>query len=61
MRAFSYDPFSRFRREDCTVGALRARSRHVDTQPVSRGGLKPPGDGSRPVTTADIKRILSHV
>ena len=61
MRAFHYDPISIFGRENCTVGALRARSQHVDTRPVSRGGLNPVADARKPVTSADIKKILAHV
>jgi predicted TIM-barrel fold metal-dependent hydrolase len=61
MRAFSYDPIAAFGRDSCTVGALRERAKHVDTRPVSRGGLNPSAGGERPVTSADIKRILSHV
>jgi len=61
MRAFHYDPISIFGRDNCTVGALRARSQHVDTRPVSRGGLNPAADTHKPVTSADIKKILAHV
>jgi predicted TIM-barrel fold metal-dependent hydrolase len=61
MRAFHYDPISIFGRDNCTVGALRARSQHVDTRPVSRGGLNPAADTRKPVTSADIKKILAHV
>jgi predicted TIM-barrel fold metal-dependent hydrolase len=61
MRAFRYDPVSVFGRDNCTVGALRDRSQHVDTRPVSRGGLNPAADTRKPVTSADIKKILAHV
>jgi len=61
MAAFSYDPIARFGRENCTVGALREKARHVDISPVSRGGLNPGQSAERPVTSADIKKILSHV
>jgi predicted TIM-barrel fold metal-dependent hydrolase len=61
MREFSYDPFSTLGREHCTVGALRAQAGHVDTNPKSRGGLNPSSDADKPVTAADVKRILSHV
>jgi Amidohydrolase len=37
MRIFSYDPFAHLPREQCTVGALRARATDVDTTPVSHG------------------------
>jgi predicted TIM-barrel fold metal-dependent hydrolase len=61
MAAFGYDPVARFGRENCTVGALREKARHVDTSPMSRGGLSPGSSSERPVTSADIKKILSHV
>jgi hypothetical protein len=61
MRAFHYDPISIFGRDNCTVGALRDRSKHIDTRPVSRGGLNPAADTRKPVTSADIKKILAHV
>jgi predicted TIM-barrel fold metal-dependent hydrolase len=61
MRAFSYDPIAVLGRDNCTVGALRERAKHVDTRPMSRGGLNPNAGTVRPVTSADIKRILSHV
>ena len=61
MRAFSYDPLRLLGREACTVEALRNRAQHVDTRPMSRGGLNPSNGTDRPVTSADIKKILSHV
>lgn len=61
MREFSYDPFPILGRENCTVGALRAKAAQVDTAPRSRGGLNPRTDESKPVTAADVKKILSHV
>ena len=62
MREFSFDPFKTTKREDATVGALRARAKHVRTEPEpSMGGLKSPYDPDRPVTSADVKRVLSVV
>ena len=62
MRDFSYDPFPALGgRENCTVGALRAKAAHVDTTPKSRGGLKPGGNDDKPITSADIVKVLSHV
>ncbi|MBV5334100.1 amidohydrolase, partial [bacterium] len=34
MREFSYDPFSVLPREQCTVGALKAKAAHVNTAPM---------------------------
>jgi hypothetical protein len=50
-----------FGRENCTVGALRDRAKHVDIRAISRGGLNPSSSSEKPVTSADIKKILSHV
>ena len=61
MREFRWDPFAVLGRENCTVGALRAKATQVDTSPKSRGGLKALGDGDSAVTSADIIKILSHV
>jgi predicted TIM-barrel fold metal-dependent hydrolase len=62
MREFSYDPFATMRREDCTVGALRARAKDVTTKPERNlGGLTSRYDPTRPVTSADVKKVLSAV
>jgi hypothetical protein len=58
IREFNFDPISTFGREWCTVGALRAQALHVNTEPRSRGGLNPLPDPTRPVTSADVNRIL---
>ncbi len=63
MREFSFDPFGPAGgREHCTVGVLRKLAVSVDVEPRSLGGLAPTsGDSQRPVTSADIKKILSYV
>tara|TARA_B110000908_G_C10034550_1_gene348963 strand:+ start:144 stop:656 length:513 start_codon:yes stop_codon:yes gene_type:complete len=62
MREFSFDPITAMGgREHCTVGALRKLATHVDVEPKSLGGLDPSVDPNRPVTSADIIKILSHV
>ncbi|MFP6850453.1 MAG: amidohydrolase family protein [Pseudomonas sp.] len=62
MRVFNFDPFAPMGGQDnCTVGALRALARHVNTEPVSRGGLNPSVEKGEPVTSVDIKKVLSHV
>jgi predicted TIM-barrel fold metal-dependent hydrolase len=45
MRAFSFDPFAQIPRDQCTVGALRARATDVDTRPVSHGTGKFQAEG----------------
>ena len=54
MRAFSYDPFSVIPREQCTVGALRARaaSAGVDTEVRSLG--TPPPRPESPIRIIDL-------
>ena len=63
MRVFGYQPFSSLGRENCTVGALRAKARHVDTRPVSQAGLDPRRfTGSRKVvTSADVARLSGEL
>ena len=62
MREFRFDPFTTTKREHATVGALRAKAKHVKTEPEpSMGGLKSPYDPSRPVTSADVLKVLTAV
>ncbi|QCG95821.1 Predicted metal-dependent hydrolase, TIM-barrel fold [Azospirillum oryzae] len=59
MREFSYDPFSILGRENCTVGALKARAKHVNTLPLlGLGGAKPVTSGKGPVTSGDIQKMF---
>lgn len=57
MREYKFDPFARLAREDCTVGALRAKAVHVDTEPREMGGVTP-GSKDRRVTSGDVERML---
>jgi predicted TIM-barrel fold metal-dependent hydrolase len=60
MREFSYDPFAVLGRENCTVGALRARATHVSIEPaLGLGGEAPVRDPSRPVTSGDINKMFA--
>lgn len=60
MREFSYDPFAILGREACTVGALRAKARHVTVEPrPGMGGAAPEGQGQRVVTSGDINRMFA--
>jgi len=53
MRFFQYDPFAHRPREECTVGALRARAAGVDVS--MRGSGKAPRDPAEgPITILDI-------
>ncbi|MGB8363042.1 MAG: amidohydrolase family protein [Rhizomicrobium sp.] len=56
IRFFRFDDmFKHYRREELTVGPLRAKAKAkgVDTTPKSSGGLRPTED-RRPVTSGDI-------
>lgn len=63
MRFFKFDPFKHFKREDLTVGALRAKAAadKVDTTPKSFGGATPlaAGEEPRPVTSGDIAKMFA--
>src|SRR5690606_35970680 len=50
-------------RENCTVGALRAQAKHVNTAPASFGGVHPlpPGVKPRPVTSGDVARVVDEL
>lgn len=58
MRAFSFDPFVHRSRERCTVGALRAEARHVDTSPVPR--FRRHEAPSEPLTLLSLLERASH-
>ncbi|MBT8148054.1 MAG: amidohydrolase, partial [Gammaproteobacteria bacterium] len=53
MRDYSYNPFSILDREDCTVGSLRAKATHVNTEPKSQPGFNP-DKGRGVVTSGDV-------
>jgi predicted TIM-barrel fold metal-dependent hydrolase len=60
MRFFNYDPFKYHKKEELTVGALRAQAGHVDVSPKSFGGATPlaAGEAPRPVTSGDIAKMF---
>jgi hypothetical protein len=64
MRFFKFDPFKHHKREQLTVGALRAKAAadKVDTTPRSFGGARPlaEGEAQRPVTSGDLMKMFSH-
>ncbi len=60
MKHFQYDPFKHIKKQDATVGALRAKAAHVDVTPRRGSGGKPPSDyESGFVTVADIMKQMS--
>lgn len=64
MNWFNFDLFSKVKRDDVTVGALRAQARAdgVDTTPKSYGGEKPIADeeAGRRITSGDLMKMFSH-
>ena len=65
MREYHFDPFASLRRENCTVGALRAEATHVSVEPRQNlGGLRPEKTDAveaarRPVTSGDIMKMFA--
>ncbi len=64
MRWFNFDMFSHIKREDLTVGALRAKAKAdgVDTTPKSYGGEKPlaEGEAQRRIVSGDLMKMFAH-
>jgi hypothetical protein len=64
MRHFNFDPFKHHKREELTVGALRAlaKAQGVDTTPKSNGGAAPLAEGEQPrtITSGDIMRMMQE-
>ncbi|MBC7785863.1 MAG: amidohydrolase [Burkholderiales bacterium] len=59
MRVLRFDPFKHIRKEDATVGALRAQAQRdgVDVTPKSMGGKKPTISGSV-MTQGDVVKLF---
>jgi predicted TIM-barrel fold metal-dependent hydrolase len=61
MRLYKFDPFAHHKKEDLTVGALRAKAKAdgVDTTLISTGGAAPLAAGETPrvVTSGDVMRM----
>jgi predicted TIM-barrel fold metal-dependent hydrolase len=64
MRFWNFDLFKHHKREELTVGALRAKAAaaHVDTTPISSGGRAPlaAGEKVRTVTSGDLMKMFAH-
>jgi hypothetical protein len=59
-RHFQYDPFQHLSQAECTVGALRAKAKHVDLSVRSGGGGKKPSDYARGYATiGDIMKQMA--
>lgn len=64
LRWLNFDAFGLMGgREHCTVGALRALAKNVDTTPLSFGGGSPlaPGEEPRVVTSGDIITMFTNM
>ncbi|MFV8816996.1 amidohydrolase family protein [Haliea sp. E17] len=61
-RWLRHDLFKTYKREELTVGALRARATDVDTTPISTGGNKPLAEGEAPrrITSGDIMKMMQR-
>jgi predicted TIM-barrel fold metal-dependent hydrolase len=64
MRMLRFDPFKYHKREQLTVGALRAKAAadRVDVTPLSHGGAAPllPGEKPRRITSGDIASMMER-
>ncbi len=64
MNWYNFDLFKHFKREDMTVGALRAKAKAdgVDTTPKSYGGEKPldEAEGKRRIVSGDLFKMFQH-
>jgi predicted TIM-barrel fold metal-dependent hydrolase len=59
-RHFQYHPFEHIAKEQCTVGALRAKAKHVDLTPIVGAGGKQPSDyASGYATIGDIMKQMA--
>ena len=60
-RHFQYDPFKHIPKEQCTVGALRARAKHVDLTLRAGAGGKAPSDYAKGyATVGDIIKQMAN-
>ncbi len=61
LRHFQYDPFAHIPKQECSVGALRARAKDVDVSPRAVGGGKAPSDyESGFCTIGDIMKQMAQ-
>jgi len=64
MKFFRFDPFRHHKKQELTVGALRARAKadKVDVTPLSFGGESPlaQGEAPRPITSGDVVAMFQR-
>ena len=59
MRQYHFDPFTRIDRKDATVGALRAKARHVSIDYMEGRGGEPPSLEAGPVRMKHVREQLA--
>jgi predicted TIM-barrel fold metal-dependent hydrolase len=63
MKWFDFDPFKHYKKEELTVGALRAKAKAdgVDTTPKSMPGDRPTDEKeTRRITSGDLAKMFAH-
>jgi hypothetical protein len=60
MRLYQLDPFKHIAKEECTVGALRAKATHVDLSYLSSEGVIKTGDIGRVPTMGDVSKRIAE-
>jgi len=60
MRVYQFDPFKHMKREDCTVGALRAAAAHVDLSYLSSEGVIITSEKGKVPTMRDISAAITE-
>jgi predicted TIM-barrel fold metal-dependent hydrolase len=62
MRYYNFDLFKHFKKEEVSVGALRAKAAAagVDISLKSAGGFKPLEGDARPITSGDLFKMFAH-
>ncbi|BFM07762.1 amidohydrolase family protein [Halioxenophilus aromaticivorans] len=64
MNYYNFDLFKHFKREEVTVGALRAKAQEqgVDVTPKSSGGASPLAEGEAPrrIVSGDLVKMFKH-
>ena len=63
MKCYSFDPFRHLARQDCTVGALTDKAKHVDLSYLDVGGVsaRASGNASGPIPMSQINAQLALV
>ena len=60
MKLYGFDPFKHMPKEECTVGALRAKAEHVDLSFLSSDGVIQTTQGGKTPTMGEIAQTLAE-